>query len=124
MFSFRNLGDIMKIYNTLTRQVEEFKPNNGNDVNMYTCGPTVYHYAHIGNLRTYIAEDILEKSYFTYGAGRIHTILKKKGIVASTDKIAQIMRKYKLKSNYIIKRPNRRTKTENSNSNYYKNKQF
>lgn len=66
-------------------------------------------------------KDILEKSYFTYGAGRIHTILKKKGIAASTDKIAQIMRKYKLKSNYIIKRPNRRTKTENSNSKYYKN---
>lgn len=52
----------MKIYNTLTHSVEEFIPNNGKDVLMYTCGPTVYHYAHIGNLRSYIFEDILEKS--------------------------------------------------------------
>ena len=52
----------MKFYNTLTRKVEEFVPNDKNLVTMYTCGPTVYHYAHIGNLRTYIMEDILEKS--------------------------------------------------------------
>lgn len=52
----------MKLYNTLTHSVEEFKPRNKNEVTMYTCGPTVYHYAHIGNLRTYIFEDILEKS--------------------------------------------------------------
>jgi len=51
----------MKLYNTLTRQVEEFIPNEEGKVKMYTCGPTVYHYAHIGNLRTYIFEDILEK---------------------------------------------------------------
>ena len=44
----------MKLYNTLTRKVEEFIPNDGKNVKMYTCGPTVYHYAHIGNLRTYI----------------------------------------------------------------------
>ena len=52
----------MKFYNTLTRKVEEFVPKDKNNVLMYTCGPTVYHYAHIGNLRTYIMEDILEKS--------------------------------------------------------------
>ncbi|MCR5788080.1 MAG: cysteine--tRNA ligase [Bacilli bacterium] len=52
----------MKLYNTLTKKVEEFIPNNGNEVRMYTCGPTVYHFAHIGNLRTYISEDILEKA--------------------------------------------------------------
>ena len=52
----------MKLYNTLTRKVEEFIPNDGKNVKMYTCGPTVYHYAHIGNLRTYIFEDILEKT--------------------------------------------------------------
>ena len=51
----------MKIYNTLTKKVEEFIPNEEGKVKMYTCGPTVYHYAHIGNLRTYISEDILEK---------------------------------------------------------------
>ena len=51
----------MKLYNTLTRQVEEFVPNEEGQVKIYTCGPTVYHYAHIGNLRTYIFEDILVK---------------------------------------------------------------
>ena len=52
----------MELYNTLTRKIEEFKPWHDNEVTMYTCGPTVYHYAHIGNLRTYIMEDILEKT--------------------------------------------------------------
>lgn len=56
------MGDIMKLYNTLTHSVEEFIPNNSDEVKMYTCGPTVYNSAHIGNLRTYIFEDILEKS--------------------------------------------------------------
>lgn len=51
----------MKLYNTLSKQVEKFIPNEEGKVKMYTCGPTVYHYAHIGNLRTYIFEDILEK---------------------------------------------------------------
>ncbi len=50
----------MKFYNTLSKKVEEFVFND-DVVKMYTCGPTVYHYAHIGNLRTYIFEDILEK---------------------------------------------------------------
>ncbi len=52
----------MKIYNTLTHCVEEFKSNDEKEVKMYTCGPTVYNYAHIGNLRTYIFEDVLEKT--------------------------------------------------------------
>ena len=52
----------MKIYNTLSHKVEEFVPYEEGKVKMYTCGPTVYSYAHIGNLRTYIFEDILEKS--------------------------------------------------------------
>lgn len=52
----------MKIYNTLSKKIEDFIPHNKNYVTMYTCGPTVYHFAHIGNLRTYISEDILEKS--------------------------------------------------------------
>lgn len=52
----------MKLYNTLTHKVEDFKPIDENEIKMYTCGPTVYHYAHIGNLRSYIFEDILEKS--------------------------------------------------------------
>ena len=49
------------LYNTLTKQVDEFVPNELGKVAMYTCGPTVYHYAHIGNLRSYIMEDVLEK---------------------------------------------------------------
>lgn len=55
----------MKLYNTATRQREEFVPNEPGKVSMYTCGPTVYHFAHIGNLRSYIMEDVLEK-YFRY----------------------------------------------------------
>lgn len=52
----------MKLYNTETRKIEEFIPWVENKVGMYTCGPTVYSYAHIGNLRTYIMEDVLEKT--------------------------------------------------------------
>ena len=51
----------MIIYNSATRKREEFVPNDPELVSMYTCGPTVYHFAHIGNLRSYIMEDILEK---------------------------------------------------------------
>ncbi len=50
------------LYNTMTRNKEEFIPANKNKAGMYTCGPTVYNYAHIGNLRTYIFEDALKKS--------------------------------------------------------------
>ena len=53
----------MKLYNTLTRKIEDFVPYEDGVIRMYTCGPTVYHYAHIGNLRTYIMEDVLEKSF-------------------------------------------------------------
>lgn len=53
----------MQIYNTLTRKKDEFKPRFEGKVSMYTCGPTVYHYAHIGNLRSYIMEDVLEKFF-------------------------------------------------------------
>jgi len=53
----------MKLYNSLTRKIEEFVPIEKDKVKMYTCGPTVYNYAHIGNLRTYIHEDILQKTY-------------------------------------------------------------
>ena len=66
----------MKLYNTLTRSIEEFVPNNKDMVTMYTCGPTVYHFAHIGNLRTYIMEDVLEKSlnYIGYNVKRCMNI--------------------------------------------------
>ena len=51
----------MILYNSATRKREEFVPLHEDVVKMYTCGPTVYHFAHIGNLRTYIMEDVLEK---------------------------------------------------------------
>jgi cysteinyl-tRNA synthetase len=51
----------MKLYNSATHSKDEFTPNEPGVVRMYTCGPTVYHFAHIGNLRSYIMEDVLEK---------------------------------------------------------------
>ena len=64
------------LYNTLTKKVEEFVPNEEGKVAMYTCGPTVYHYAHIGNLRSYIMEDVLEKHlrYVGYDVKRVMNI--------------------------------------------------
>ena len=66
----------MNLYNTKTRTIEKFVPNNESEVTMYTCGPTVYHYAHIGNLRSYIMEDVLEKSlnYVGYNVKRCMNI--------------------------------------------------
>lgn len=63
-------------FNTLTRKVEQFIPNVDGKVAMYTCGPTVYHFAHIGNLRSYIMEDILEKTlrYVGYDVKRVMNI--------------------------------------------------
>lgn len=52
----------MELYNTLTRKIEKFIPYEAGKVKMYTCGPTVYHYAHIGNIRNYIGHDILDKT--------------------------------------------------------------
>ena len=51
----------MKLYNTLTRSKDEFVPMSGNEVGIYSCGPTVYNYAHLGNLRTYVFMDILRR---------------------------------------------------------------
>ena len=48
----------INIYNTLTKKVDKFVPNEPGKIKMYTCGPTVYHFAHIGNLRSYIEEEI------------------------------------------------------------------
>ena len=66
----------MKLYNSLTRTKDEFVPNEPGKVKMYTCGPTVYHYAHIGNLRSYIMEDVLEKylRYQGYDVKRVMNI--------------------------------------------------
>ncbi|MCD8192450.1 MAG: cysteine--tRNA ligase [Oscillospiraceae bacterium] len=66
----------MKLYNSATRKKEDFVPIDPAEVKMYTCGPTVYHYAHIGNLRSYIMEDVLEKylRYSGYGVKRVMNI--------------------------------------------------
>ena len=66
----------MLLYNSLTRTREEFVPNEPGKVKMYTCGPTVYHFAHIGNLRSYIMEDVLEKylRYAGYDVTRVMNI--------------------------------------------------
>ena len=66
----------MYLYNSLSHKKELFVPNNPDLVKMYTCGPTVYHYAHIGNLRTYIMEDVLEKAlrYTGYNVKRVMNI--------------------------------------------------
>lgn len=67
---------MLKIYNSLTRRKEDFVPINKDLVTMYTCGPTVYSYAHIGNLRSYITEDILQKTleYVGYNVKRAMNI--------------------------------------------------
>ena len=66
----------MKLYNTLTRTKEDFYTNEPGKVKIYTCGPTVYHYAHIGNLRTYIMEDALVRTldYLGYKVKRVMNI--------------------------------------------------
>lgn len=62
-----------KFYNTLTRNIDTVIPHEDGKIAMYTCGPTVYHYAHIGNLRSYIMEDVLEKAlrYVGYDVKRV-----------------------------------------------------
>ena len=68
----------MKLYNTLTRKKEEFAPLDGKTVRMYSCGPTVYNFAHIGNMRTYIFMDILRRTLRYEG-------YKVKGVMNITD---------------------------------------
>lgn len=66
----------MRFYNTLTKKVEEFIPNENGKVKFYTCGPTVYHEQHIGNMRNYIGHDVLDKTlrYLGYDVLRIMNI--------------------------------------------------
>lgn len=66
----------LNLYNTLTKKVDEFQPIEEGKVSMYTCGPTVYHFAHIGNLRSYLMEDVLEKylRYIGYDVKRVMNI--------------------------------------------------
>jgi cysteinyl-tRNA synthetase len=64
----------MKLYNSLTRTKDEFVTHEPGKVGMYTCGPTVYHFAHIGNLRTYMMEDVLDK-YLRYSGYEVKRVM-------------------------------------------------
>lgn len=64
----------MYLYNSLSHKKELFVPNHPDVVKMYTCGPTVYHFAHIGNLRTYIMEDVLDK-YLRYAGYHVKRVM-------------------------------------------------
>jgi len=64
----------MKLYNTRTRKIEVFTPITDKNVGLYTCGPTVYNYAHIGNLRTYVFEDILKRTLVSAGYEVTHVM--------------------------------------------------
>ena len=63
-----------RLFNTLTQRIEEFTPLEGRNVRMYTCGPTVYHYVHIGNFRTFVFQDILRR-YLLYKGYKLHHVM-------------------------------------------------
>lgn len=65
----------LKLYNSLTRQVENFKPLEGNTVRMYSCGPTVYNYAHIGNMRAFLFADLLQRVLRTVGQYEVKWVM-------------------------------------------------
>lgn len=65
---------MLRLYNTLSRKIEEFIPINPPKVGMYSCGPTVYNYQHIGNLRTYVNNDILKRVLLLNGFKVLHVM--------------------------------------------------
>ncbi len=75
------------LYNTLSKKVEEISPYETGKIRMYTCGPTVYHFAHIGNLRTYVMEDVLEKAlrYLGYEVTRAMNVTDVGHLASDTD---------------------------------------
>jgi len=64
----------MRLYNTLGRKIQEFKPAHDNDASLYTCGPTVYDYAHIGNLRSFVFDDTLRRALEASGYKVMHVM--------------------------------------------------
>ena len=58
---------VLRLFNTRTRRIETFAPIDPSQVRMYCCGPTVYAFAHVGNLRTYVFEDILRRTLELFG---------------------------------------------------------
>ncbi len=79
---------MLKFYNTLTRKKEEFKPIKKGFVGLYTCGPTIYNYAHIGNFRTYIFEDILRR-YLKYKGFKVKQVMNLTDVDDKTIKNSQ-----------------------------------
>ena len=65
---------VLKLFNTLGKKKEEFKPNQDNKVSIYCCGPTVYDFAHIGNFRTFLFEDIIIR-YLKYKGYKIKFVM-------------------------------------------------
>ncbi|HAS73793.1 MAG TPA: cysteine--tRNA ligase [Clostridiales bacterium UBA8960] len=94
----------MKLYNSISRSIEEFIPYEGKTVRLYTCGPTVYNYAHIGNLRTYIHEDILEKSldFLGYDVKRVMNITDVGHLESDADEGEDKMLKGALRENKTV----------------------
>jgi len=64
----------LRLYNTLSGKIEEFHPLEGNEVRMYSCGPTVYDYGHIGNFRTFVAVDLLRR-YLRQSGFRVRHVM-------------------------------------------------
>ena len=62
----------IKLFNTMSKKLEIFIPIKKGEVSMYTCGPTVYHFAHIGNLRTYVSQDIMKRMFILNGYKVFH----------------------------------------------------
>jgi len=100
----------MKLWNTLGRKYEEFKPLHGKRVSMYSCGPTVYNYAHIGNLRAYIFSDILKRAILAegYKSRHIINITDVGHLVADADvgedKVEQAAREHKLSAKELTRK--------------------
>ena len=90
----------MKLYNTLTKTKEEFQPLEGKTVKMYACGPTVYDYAHIGNLRTYLNEDFLRR-YLEYSGFKMDEVMN---ITDIEDKIIKRANEQKIDYHEITKK--------------------
>ena len=82
----------MLLYNSATHKKETFQTHTPGHVEMYTCGPTVYHFAHIGNLRSYIMEDVLEKylRYAGYDVNRVMNITDVGHLTSDADEVDQI----------------------------------
>lgn len=95
---------MVKLYNTLTRKKETFKPIHKNQVGLYTCGPTVYNYAHIGNLRTYIFEDVLRRvlKYAGYKVKHVMNITDVGHLTSDTDEGEDKIEREAKKENHSV----------------------